>query len=124
MPLLQGVTPSGYACDLGLSAYADDVAKKVVGRSEKELFEALADKVLDEELEVGGWKRNMDKREVVPMMKDRRPGFDLKKKSEALWRVRDIWEDVSRATATIGRSCSAERQRYALRGSQLANSGQ
>ena len=32
VPLLQGVTPSGYACDLGLSAYADDVAKKVVGR--------------------------------------------------------------------------------------------
>ena len=28
LPLLQGVTPSGYACDLGLSAYADDVAKK------------------------------------------------------------------------------------------------
>ena len=50
LPLLQGVTPSGYACDLGLSAYADDVAKKVVGRSEKELFEALefSDKVLDE----------------------------------------------------------------------------
>ena len=54
-PLLQGVTPSGYACDLGLSAYADDVAKKVVGRSEEGLFEALelSDKVLDEELEVG-----------------------------------------------------------------------
>ena len=53
LPLQQGVTPSGYACDLGLSAYADDVAKKVVGRSEKELFEALefSDKVLDEELE-------------------------------------------------------------------------
>ena len=82
VPLLQGVTPSGYACDLGLSAYADDVAKKVVGRSEKELFEALefSDKVLDEELEVGSWKRNMDKREIVPTMKGRRPGFDLKQK--------------------------------------------
>ena len=35
--------------------------KKVVGRSEKELFEALefSDKVLDEELEVGCWKRNV-----------------------------------------------------------------
>ena len=70
LPLLQGVTPSGYACDLGLSAHADDVAKKVVGRSEEGLFEALefSDKVLDEELEVGGWNRNMDKREVVPTM--------------------------------------------------------
>ena len=86
LPLLQGVTPSGYACDLGLSAYADDVAKKVVGRSEKELFEALefSDKVLDEELEVGGWKRNMDKREVVPTMKGRRPGFDLKQKERGI----------------------------------------
>ena len=94
----------------------------MVGRSEKELFEALefSDKVLDEELEVGGWKRNMDKSEVVPTMK----GIDLKKKSEALWRVRDIWEDVSRGTATIGRSCSAERERYALRDSQWANFGQ
>ena len=55
----------------------------MVGRSEKELFEALefSDKVLDEEL--GGWKRNMDKREVVPTMKGRRPGFDLKKKKRA-----------------------------------------
>ena len=93
-------------------ANADDVAKKVVGRSEKELFEALefSDKVLDEELEVGGWKGNMDNWEVVPTMKGRRPGFDFCKKSEALWRVRDIWEDVSRGTATIGRSCSAERE--------------
>ena len=101
------------------------MAKKVVGRSEKELFEALefSDKVLDEELEVGGWKRNMDKREVVPTMKGRRPGFDLKKKSEALWRVRDTWEDDSRGMASIGRSCSAVRERYAVRGSQWADSG-
>ena len=86
LPLLQGVTPSGYACDLGLSAYADDVAKKVVGSSEEGLFEALefSDKVLDEELEVGGWKRNMDKREVVPTMKGRRPGFDLTKKERGI----------------------------------------
>ena len=35
LPLLQGVTPSRYACDLGLSAYADDVAKKV-GWQERE----------------------------------------------------------------------------------------
>ena len=56
LAVAKGAAPSGYACDLGLSAYADDVAKKVVGRSEKELFEALEfpDKVLDEELE-GGW---------------------------------------------------------------------
>ena len=51
-------------CDLGLSALADDVAKKIVGKSEEELFEALehSDRVLDEELEGGGWKRNVDKR--------------------------------------------------------------
>ena len=41
LPLLQGQTPSGLVCDLGLSAFADDVAKKIVGRSEEELFEAL-----------------------------------------------------------------------------------
>ena len=64
-----GVTPAGHTCDLGLSAFADDVAKKIVGRSEKELFEALkhSDEVLDEELARGGWKRNVDKREVVPV---------------------------------------------------------
>ena len=47
-PLPQGVTPSVLACDLGLSAFADDVAKKIVGRSEEELFEALehSDRVL------------------------------------------------------------------------------
>ena len=79
LPLLQGVTLAGHTCDLGLSAFADDVAKKIVGRSEKELFEALkhSDEVLDEELARGGWKRNMDKREVVPTMKGKRPGFDL-----------------------------------------------
>ena len=69
LPLPQGVTPAGHTCDLGLSAFADDVAKKIVGRSEKELFEALkhSDEVLDEELARGGWKRNVDKREVVPV---------------------------------------------------------
>ena len=48
LPLLQGVTPAGHTCDLGLSAFADDFAKKIVGRSEKELFEALkhSDEVL------------------------------------------------------------------------------
>ena len=35
LPLLQGVTLAGHTCDLGLSAFADDVAKKIVGRSEK-----------------------------------------------------------------------------------------
>ena len=30
-----------------------------------------SDEVLDEELARGGWKRNMDKREVVPTMKAR-----------------------------------------------------
>ena len=107
LPLLQGQTPSGLVCDLGLSAFADDVAKKVVGRSEEELFEALEhsdrvlDRVLDEELEGGGWKRNVDKREVVPTMKGKRSGIDL---------------------APKGR-CSAERERHALRGSQWADSG-
>ena len=50
-----------------------------MGRSEEEFFEALehSDRVLDEELEGGGWKRNMDKREVVPTMKGKRLGFDL-----------------------------------------------
>ena len=38
LPLLQGVTPAGHTCDLGLSAFADEVAKKIVARSEKELF--------------------------------------------------------------------------------------
>ena len=54
--MLQGQTPSGLECDLGLSAFAGDVAKKVVGRSEEELYEALehSDRVLDEELEGGG----------------------------------------------------------------------
>ena len=63
-------------------AFADDVAKKRVGRSEEELFGALehSDRVLDEELARGGWKRNMDKREVVPTLKGKRPGFDLAKK--------------------------------------------
>ena len=42
---------------------------------------------------------------------------------KALWRELDIWEDASRGTATIGRSCSAVRERYALRGSQWADSG-
>ena len=70
LPLLHGVTPSGYAYDLGLTAFADDVAKKVVGRSEKELFEAheYSDSGLDEQLAEGGWKRNMGKREVVLTM--------------------------------------------------------
>ena len=38
------------------------MATKIVGRSEKELFEALrhSDEVPDEELARGGWKRNMD----------------------------------------------------------------
>ena len=62
LPLLQGQTPSGMECDLGLSAFVDDVAKKVMGRSEEELFEALehSDRVLGEELEGGGseiWTR-------------------------------------------------------------------
>ena len=58
----------------------------MVGRSEEGLFEALefSDKVLDEELEMGGWNRNMDKREVVPTMKGRRPGFDLTKKQRGI----------------------------------------
>ena len=79
LPLLQGQTPSGLECGLGLSAFADDVAKKVVGRSEEELSETLehSDRVQDEGLEGGGWKRNMDKREVVPTKKGKRPGFDL-----------------------------------------------
>ena len=78
LPLLLGQAPSGLVCDLGLSALADDVAKKILGRSEEELFEALehSDRVLDDELEGGGWKRNVDKREVVPTMKGKRPGFD------------------------------------------------
>ena len=51
-----------------------------------EHFEALehSDRVLDEELEGGGWKRNMDKREVVPMMKGKRPGFDLAGKGQGI----------------------------------------
>ena len=86
LPLLQGQTPSGLVCDLGPSAFADDVAKKKVCRSEEELFEALehSDRVLDEELEGGGWNRNMDKREVVPTMKG---------KARSMWRERDkaLW---------------------------------
>ena len=63
----------------GTLGFRCDVAKKVVGRSEEELFEALehSDRVLGEELAGGGWERNMDKREVVPTMKGKRPGFDL-----------------------------------------------
>ena len=55
-----------------------------MGRSEEENFEAMehSDRVFDEELEGGGWKRNMDKREVVPTMKVRRPGFDLAGKGQ------------------------------------------
>ena len=72
--------------------------QKKVGRSEEELFEALehSHRVLDEELASGGWKRNMDKREVVPTMKGKRPGFDLAKKK----------------AGTVGRNCFAERERY------------
>ena len=52
----------------------------------KSFFEALkhSDEVLDEELARGGWKRNMDKREVVPTMKGKRPGFDLVGKGEGI----------------------------------------
>ena len=84
LPLLQEVTPSGHACDLGRSAFADDMAKKIVGRSEKELFEALhhSDRVLDEELAGNGWMRNMDKREVVLTMKGKSPGLDFAGKGQ------------------------------------------
>ena len=69
-----------------LSASADDVAKNIVDRSEKELFEALkhSHEVLDEEVARGGWKRNMDKREVLPTMKGKRPGFDLVGKGQGI----------------------------------------
>ena len=80
LPLLQGQTPSGLECDLGLSASRLSLIswqQKVVGRSEEELFEALehSDRVLDEDLAGCGWKRNLDKREVVSTMKGKRPGF-------------------------------------------------
>ena len=60
MPLLQRLE-----CDLGDSAFADDV---VVGRSEEEFFEALehSDIVLDEELEAAG--SEIGTREVVLAM--------------------------------------------------------
>ena len=60
--------------------------KKRLAGARRDSFEALefSDKVLDEELEVGGWKRNMDKREVVPTMKGRRPGFVLTKKERGI----------------------------------------
>ena len=101
-------TPSGLVCDLGLSAY-----------------EALehSDRVLDEELEGGGWKRNMDKREVLPTMKERGSASIWRERDKAPERELDTWADASRGTATIGRSCSAERERYALRDSQWADSG-
>ena len=85
LPLVQGVTPSGLECDLRLSTFADDVAKKVC-RNEEELFEAVehSDRVLDEELEGGCWKRNMDKREVVPTIKRKRLGFDLAGKGQGI----------------------------------------
>ena len=100
LPLLQRVTPSGYACDLGLSAYADDVAKKVVGRSEKELFEALelSDKVLEEEYGQEGGRADDE---------GRRPGFDLKHKGGI----------VAGANPVV-------KGRYVRRGSPWANSGQ
>ena len=86
LPLLQGVTPSGHACDLGLSASAEAVANKIVRRSEKELLEALehSDRVLGEELAGSGWKRNMDKREVVPTTNGKRLGFDLAGKGQGI----------------------------------------
>ena len=40
--------------------------------------------VLNEELAGGGWKRNMDKREVVPTMKGKRRGFDLEGKGQGI----------------------------------------
>ena len=70
---------SGLVCDLGLSAFADDMAKKGSGQKR-----GIAFRVLDEELEGGGWKRNMDKREVVPTMKGKRPGFDLAGKGQGI----------------------------------------
>ena len=125
LPLLQGVTFAGHTCDLGLSAFADDFAKKIVARSEKELFEALkhSHEVLDEELARGGWKRNVDKREVVPTMKAERPGFDLVGNGHASLLELDTWADGSRGMATIGRNCSAERGRFALHGCLWADSG-
>ena len=35
LPLLQGQTPSGLECDLGLSTFADDVSKKVVAEARR-----------------------------------------------------------------------------------------
>ena len=95
---------------------------KVVGRNEDELFEALkhSDRVLDEELEGGGWKGNMDKSEVVPTMKGKRPGFDLAGKGQGI--VAGARHLGGRFTWN-GRSCSAERERHALRGFQWADSG-
>ena len=57
-----------------------------MGRSEDEVSEALehSDRVLDEELEGGGWKRKKDKREVVPTVEGKRPGFDLAEKGQGI----------------------------------------
>ena len=94
--------------------------KKIVGRSEKELSEALehSERVLDEELEGGGWKLNMDKREVVPKMKGKRLGFDL-----TGWRGRATQADVLRGMATIVRNYSAETERHEQRGCPWADFG-
>ena len=118
LPLLQGVTTSGLECDLGLSAFADDVVKKVEVRSEEELFEALehSDRVLDEELAGRGWKRNMDKREVVPTMRERGRASTWRERKRALWWELATWVDASRGAAT-------DRERCALRGFQWASSG-
>ena len=101
--------------------------KKVVGKSEKELFEALefSDKVLDEKLEVGGSKRNMDKREVVPTMKGRRPVFDLKQKERGIVAGarhlggRFTWNGNNREELFC-----RKKGRYVRRGSPWASSGQ
>ena len=51
------------------------------------------------------------------------PASIWRERDKALWRELDTWWDASRETATIRRSCSAKRERFALRGSQWADSG-
>ena len=47
----------------------------------------------------------------------------LQKEGKVLWQERAIWPDVSPGMVTIGRNFSAERERYAQRGCQWADSG-
>ena len=95
-----------------------------VGLIHTELKEALghSDRVQGEELAGGGWKRNMNKSEVVPTMKGKRPGLRPGGKgTRHRGGSAPLRRTFLRGMATIVRNCSAEKERYAQRGCPWAD---